>query len=404
MNKRLKIILLLIAIPFFSSFGEGDPTPLSNFYKDFPTSEKIELKYFNTYNLRLRDNCIGAAFADKSVLWLMGDSEKDFGSCFDLKTGKKLGVIAYKGEGFNQFYGLAKAIFMGDSIQLYSSQREIKTFAIKDIIENRPLKERKFSYHLAPKNIRASSMLRLPNGFILTTLVNGRSFDTSIGGTSPAVSDPELDVLRPIMPGIDEGFNKKSVAIFDSHKANSYETIDYSRFCYSTKKEYNILHKHKIEEIRSCYAGSHIGVKGNKIVFVTDSQPILYTFDINKGKVIKEKIYSNIILNYTDKYDGLPRFRTHSIKCNDKYIICIVDGCFNNEDVKKNKYGETAILVYDWDLKPVKKINLDSKNDGPNLHNIKGAFRYFISEDCSTVYMWGESDKGFSLHKANLNL
>lgn len=390
MKIRLQILLLFVAIPLLSSSGEGDPTPLSDFNKDFPTAEKIEFKYFNKYNFQpnVRSR---ASFADESTLWLMVEAEKRIGLCFDLKTGKELGVIAYKGEGLNQFLGLGKVIFEGDSIQLYSSMREIKTFAKKDIIENKPLEKRKFSYRLAPDKMRVGTLHKLPNGSILTTLISrGRTFDSGIGGTYN-----QDDIPRPLVPGVDSEFNKKSVAIFNSHKANSYETIDYDRFCYSTIKEYNVLQKDKIEEIKGVYAYSHIGTKGNKAVFVTRSHPILYTFDLNRGKVIKEKIYSNIILQDTDKNDGRPRFRTHSIKCNDKYIICIVDGYLSKENVKNRIWDDTAILVYDWDLNPVKRINLDSR---------KSAFRYFISEDCSTVYLWEETDKGISLSKADLNL
>lgn len=391
MKKRLQILVLLLAIPLLNSFGEGDSAPLSDFSKDFPVSEKLEFKYFNKYNFK---PYISACFADESVLWLMGETEQNLGVCFDLKTGKELGVIAYKGGGLNQFHGLCKVIFKGDSIQLYSSMREIKTFAKKDIIENKPLEKRKFSYSVSPDKMRACTMHKLPNGSILTTLNEGRTFDCGLGGNAPAVSDEKLDIPRPSMPGMDEEFNKKSVAIFNSHKANSYETIDYSRFCYSTIKEYNVLHEHKIGYIRSCYGLSHIGVKENKALFVLKIRPILYTFDLNKGKVIKEKIYSNIILQDTDKNDGRPRFRTASMKWNDKYIICIIDGYLTKENVK-NKIEDTAILVYDWNLNPIKKIDLGRRKD---------ATKYFVSEDCSAVYLREETDHGVTLSKANLNL
>lgn len=88
------------------------------------------------------------------------------------------------------------------------------------------------------------------------------------------------------------------------------------------------------------------------------------------------------------------RLGNFNMKCNDKYILCCVSGYLSKED-KEAKIVKKAILVFDWDLNPIKKFDLPSSDKNRNT--------YFISEDCKTVYSWKMEEKGLVLSKSDLN-
>ena len=77
---------------------------------------------------------------------------------------------------------------------------------------------------------------------------------------------------------------------------------------------------------------------------------------------------------------------------NKKYLFCIVDGYFSEED-KLNKKRKSAIFVFDWDLNPIKRYNLPDKGR-----------LYPISNDCKHVYEYSKTENGFALSRAALNI
>ncbi len=108
---------------------------------------------------------------DDSILWSVEENEDNFGFCYDLNTGKKLSTIASRGRAANELTELEDFQIIGDSVQLYAYPNMIKTFAKRDIIDNVPMGERKFTVTIAPDSIWVRRMVKLPNGFVLATLM-----------------------------------------------------------------------------------------------------------------------------------------------------------------------------------------------------------------------------------------
>ena len=146
---------------------------------------------------------------DDSILWSVEENEENFGFCYDLNTGKKLSTIASRGRAANELTELEDFQIIGDSVQLYAYPNMIKTFGKRDIIDNVPMGERKFTVTIVPDSIWVRRMVKLPNGFVLATLM-------------PAFSESEKVEMNE--------FNQKSIAIFNNKEAKFYETINYESF------------------------------------------------------------------------------------------------------------------------------------------------------------------------------
>ena len=108
---------------------------------------------------------------DDSILWSVEENEENFGFCYDLNTGKKLSTIASRGRAANELTELEDFQIIGDSVQLYAYPNMIKTFGKRDIIDNVPMGERKFTVTIVPDSIWVRRMVKLPNGFVLATLM-----------------------------------------------------------------------------------------------------------------------------------------------------------------------------------------------------------------------------------------
>lgn len=379
MKKNRLILLLFIMISFFSC-SNADKNQIilnSDISTDFPISSKLDFKRFNKYNLQAAS--IKDCIIEDSTLWITTMLDpNNFGYCFNLNTGKELSVIANRGKAANEFLVMYKAVISGDSIQLYSGINEIKTFAKKDIIENKPMYERNYSYIAPPDTLFTSNQIKLADGSVLATVATDKisySDFTVGGGHNP-----------------DAEFNEESVAVFNNDKVNLYETIKYDSF----NSEGDASEKEKNMALKYSYSASHIGLNDNDMaIFALRSKLILYTFNLNNKKVVKEKRYGKITVGKSWIKDDMDLI-THSIKCSDKYIVCIVSGYLNEKD-KESKILKDAILVFDWALNPIKRFDLEEK-EGIKRNN------YFISEDCNAVYFYEEQEDGITLFKSDLGL
>lgn len=377
MKTKIKLLLLLISVSFFScnSTIKKPATSMSNINMDFPVTEKLEFKPFSEYNIIGNGFCV----IDDSILWYINmDGKADFGSCYDLYTGEKLSTIVSKGRAANELTDLEYFDMVGDSIQFYTyGNRIIKSFAKKDIINNIPMGERKFSLTTTPDSILISRMIKLPNGSVLATI-------------RPSIFEYEQARMNE--------FNQKSIAIFNDKEANSYETIDYESFDIEKAKGMELPAN---DLIKATYAEACIAIKGNDMaVFSVSNQFILYTFDINNGKVVNEKRYTKMQRekvrdeNYISPSAINDRnLAIYNIKNNDEHILCMVGGYLSEEDEKLGLFKE-AIFVFDWDLNPIKKIDLP----------IKESCYYIISNDCKSVYFCENNEDGLILYKADLNI
>ena len=370
MTIKNQFVLLLIGIAFFScNSAKNSITPISNMDTDFPVTEKLEFKPFKKYDILVKGGCV----IDDSVLWHFEKGKLDFGSCYDLNTGEKLSVIASRGKAADELAELEWFNIVGDSVLLYAARNTIKTFAKKDIVNNMPAGERIFSVTTAPDSILVSRMTKLPNGSALAT-------------------------IRPILfydIGKRNEINKKSVVIFNNTEANAYETITYNSFDIEKAKGKQLATN---DLIKYAYAQGSIVVKDNDTaVFSVNHQFILYTFDINNGNVVNEKRYTKIQretgeeASFTTINDR--NLSIGSMKVNDKYILCGVDGYLSEKD-KESGLRKKAIFVFDWNLNPIKKFDLPNRKKG----------YYTISNDCSSVYFCQYNKEGLTLYKADLTI
>lgn len=377
--KKTNLFLFIIGISFFSCTGaEKKPIgTISDIATDFPTTEKLEFKPFNKYNILENGNYM----IDGSILWqFTGNDPNNVGYCYDLNTGEKLSTIASIGNAGNEFIGVSfsNSVMTRDSIHLYAASSyginvmtsnggswTIKTFAKKDITENLPLGERKFSVITSPDSIFATKMVKLPNGSGLVNIIGIRSGDTP----------PETSI------------NNNTIAIFNNKDVKGYQTINYDSF--------GITDFEPNSAIKFTYSLGKIEVKDNNIAaFSMNSNFILQTVNLNNGKVLNEKRYVKIQMkekSSTPKNEM--RIYIDAMRSNDKYIYCVVSGYFTEED-KELKQQQRELFVFDWDLNPIKRFELPNERED----------KLIISYDCSTIYIGKQTEEGLVLTKADLNI
>lgn len=372
MNKKPKFLLFLIGISFFSCNSvKNQIIPISNVDTDFPTSEKLEFKTFNKYDILEK----GGYMIDDSTLWYFSRHDKDnVGFCYNLNTGEKLSTIAMKGKAAHEFidcdYFLSR--IAGDSIHLYTGLRTIKTFAKKDIIENKPMNKRGFSVTTINDSISTHRFIKLPNGYAVVP----------IGGAIDKNSFPEKYDI-----------NNKSIAIINNNEVKGYQTINYDSFDVKVPDSEDFGSK---AVIKYAYLQSSIENRGNDLaVFSVHYQFILYTLDLNHGNVIKEKRYTNMQMGKSFSLTTNDmRMSLSSMKSNDKYIYCLVSGYFSKEDKELEEQLKKALFVFDWDLNPVKRFELPYDENS----------QYTISSDCKSIYIGEYTEEGLILTKADLNI
>lgn len=376
MNKKTKFLLFLIGLSLLSCNSKKDPIiPISNMDTDFPVSEKLDFRPVNKFDVQKN----GDYMIDSSTLWyFLPRGGQDVGYCYDLNTAEKVSIIATIGRAANEFIDVyaPNCKMAGDSIQIFSDARVgIKTFAKRDIIENVPIGERAFSVAKIPAHINLCRAIKLPNGSLLATIWG------YVNGYNPTPEQYEI--------------NSNTVAIIDENEEKGYKTIDYGSFELNMTARELEFHDQEYM-IKNDYAKGDIEIKGNdKAAFSVLYQFILYTLDLNSGKVLKEKRYTNM------QSSGVSHYTTNDLKLrmglmesNDKYIFCPVFGYFSKEDKELN-IVKRALFIFDWDLNPVKRFEL------PNVENC----RYIISTDCRAIYQGIFSDEdGLTLTKADLNI
>lgn len=375
MKTKMQFLLLLISVSFFScnSTVKNPTISMSNIDTDFPITEELEFEPFSKYDI------IGYGFCviEDSILWYINMDGADFGSCYNLHTGEKLSTIASKGRAANELTDLEGFNMVGDSIQFYTyGNRIIKSFAKKDIINNVPMGERQFSLTTIPDSILISRMIKLSNGSVLATL-------------RPSIFEYEQTKMNE--------FNQKTIAIFNDKEANSYETIDYENFDIEKAGDKELSSN---DLVKMAYSDGLVGIRNNDMaVFSVSNQFILYTFDINDGNVVNEKMYTEMqrikrnksFTPFSTKNDK--HMEIHSMKVSDENILCRVSGYLSEED-KKLGLLKDAIFAFDWGLNPIKKFDLPNRENG----------YYCISNDCKSVYFCENNEDGLTLYKADLNI
>lgn len=378
MKKRILSLLLFYStsILFCHSTTKATNPPLSNINTDFPSTQKLDLILFKEYDFLP----YGPHYIEGSILWYFKDNSRDCGSCYDLNTGKKLSVIATKGDAPHELTKLETFAITNDFVLLYPQTHTIKAFAKKDIVNNIPPENRKYTATTIPKDILTYNITMLPNGSILATI------------------EPPL---MKFGKNKREDINKNSVVIINNNNIKSYQTIKYDSF---DIPKIDFMGIKTNDLIKQDYAQGKTATKGNDIaVFSVRNQFILYTLDLNNGKVTNEKRYTKMQISQPDNdMVQLSTFNDMSlnvinIASNDQYIFCHVTGYFNEKN-KQAALLKEMLFVFDWNLKPIKKFELTAFRKEKDGH-------YLISKDCRSVYFCERTKEGrLTLYRANINM
>lgn len=375
MKKISLFTFFVICTAFLSCKGcsESEITSISNIETDFPVSEKLEFNNFNEYDI-VNDNII----IEDSILWSFGEKDpSNFGFCYNLNTKEKISTIIMRGRASYEFIQTPSVRIVGDSVHFTTGLRQltVKTFSKKDILENKLMAERVFSVTHIPNTISTNhNLVKLPNGNIFAKI-------------DPAYTNKLNE---------DYEHNAKSVVVFNDNHINSYDIIDYDSFGIK-----NVQTDKEIKDmIKRTYALGQISVKGSEMAALfVGGQFILYTLDLEKGKILNEKRYSKLQYIKTRHGGGIANdmgLMILSMKSNDKYILCTVAGYFNEEDKKLNK-RRLSLFVFDWNLNPLKRFDLPESSDELTVD-------YIIPIDCNAIYSCYSTDNGLVLSRADLNI
>lgn len=374
MKKKTRIVPLIIALILFScnEFKDKKIISLSDINTDFSVSKKLDFKHFRDYDIVQ----YGVFHVNDTVIWYSEFMGSNIGTCYNLNTGKALSTVGMIGKATYEFTDSPKYYFVDDSVQFYNSsyKHTIKTFSKNDIIKNVPTNHRKYSVVVAPDSISVAQMIKLPNGNVLATII-------------PTVFDHQVNCK----------VNDKSLVVFNDKEAKAYETINYDS--YLNGKEWDSKDAMK-SQIKNSYAYGRFAIKGNDLaVFAVDRQFILYTFDINKGKVLNEKHYTELsIENDTQGVLGAPSekneitYKVMDIKTNDELIVCLVES-----HEKESRTFLNTLYIFDWNLNPIDKLQLPKPDPASRA-------TFTISNDCKAVYLRGFTDEGISVQKADIIL
>ncbi len=368
----MKTLLLLLFTTFLalpSCKEEEDPRLALD--TDFPKSEQIDFKKVNTYNQLFE----GMISIKDSVIWCMtfGASAVELGSCYNINSGEKISTIITKGKANYEIVRDSPVLdFIEDSVQFSTSKTgEIKTFAIKDIVEDKPIGSRDFSITQVPDSIHAYRIHKLPNNTTLATILPKYYYNLS-------EDDSEI--------------NKGSVLVYKNNSAVSYQSIPYDSFNIKDKQIDDINTTYS--KIKLAYTNGKIKSKDNKTaVFTVADQFILYTFDIEGGKVLKEKRYSKFNPKNPELRNDI-YLSINRIETSNNHIVCIVSDRYKPEGSSKSIFRET-VYIFDWDLNPIKRIELPST---------KSDEQYLIDSDCKAIFRIKFSEEGMILHRADLNI
>lgn len=360
-------LALFILICCLSACKSTPPTNITtNINDDFPNTKELNFTHLKDYDILASESIL---FVDDNVLWHFDYGASDeIGSCYNLMNGEKLSTIATRGKARNEFSQFPENIsFTDDSIRFMTYNKDIKSFAKSDIINNKPLSERKMGITSISKNLKhkLSKITTLNDGSIVAMC------DTT--GKNDNLSFVKIN----------------------NGKITNYDIIDLTKPDIKKVIDYNSSF---ISKIILSYKNGGVKVTNDKAVLYTDNNFILNTIDLKNATKIKEKKYGEFVVkeivdgdfSYTTVSND-SKFRILNVSTNKKEIVCIVEGYFTEKDSVDKKTSKN-VFVFNWNLKPINRYSL------PELE--KGSYK--LSLDGKHIYKYRETSSGFSLDKAEV--
>lgn len=332
---------LLLCLFLFASCASTEELAIEfqDLERDFPKSEVLAPEVKGNYELY---DFPRSMIIKDSLIFIQENTPTNFGRCFHIESGKELTTIINKGKANFEMLHVDKLKLWGDSIAAISGNhpRALKIYSINDIL-----------------NVNHNTQRE----FILPDTTAGFSFDmigdNSIVGIS-SIIDKKYDEKYYISNG-------DSVTFFGK---------------VSDKLIQSNLELSNSDKRGACF--SQFTLHNGKVVAMTGSALQLEVIDVKTCKIEKQRFYNRIEL-YIEKSEasvmmqGRTKLTGRAVAANDKHIFVI---CLNVIDSEKEIY-DTSLLVFDWELNPVKKYVINEK-----------LYPFYFSEGCDFLYALQESE------------
>lgn len=351
MKKLLYTFVILISS--CASSVQQDKNRLHDLDTDFPVADTITLNPILKQTFENMSNINNFIVRD-TIMYCFENNDDNFGYCYGINSGVKLSTIINKGKANNEMTSIVTKnnMFIDDSIQFIDTKsRIIKIFSINDIL-TKPMNERVFSTYKLPDEIINTFNFTKYNNIILGTsdyiddTINYKYFTLEngkvslFGNVKKEIFEPEMELNRAIISGV---FN---ITNFTNHN-----------------EKFAVANFHGI---------------------------VLQVIDVNKKIVKYDRYYQKFKIEESDGViKTMPTdYKTISIGCDEKYIYC---------QVRKSARGEIngkIILVFDWELNPIKKYFIRPHALDKN--------RFYISKDSKSLYYLTTEDEKPKLYENKL--
>lgn len=371
-------LLGLLTVACSKQPNQSQTIPLSDINADFPVAEKIEYHPIQKFDIYTS----GGIDIKDSILWLTYIEAPIVGHAYNLYTGEQIAPIAASGRALNEIeYGWEKYEITNDSIFfMFNSVGMVKGFALKDILNNQPMGERKAVIQTVPDSIRISKLDKLPDGSVLISIQSFSHIKTRT-----------------------QGMKEQSFAYYDGKNLTGFQPYPFDRLNLSTNCDDEQLLQ---DVLKLAFTQGNISFKNNnEFAGTVSDQFIVYTFNKEEGKIMHLKQYTTIVYqtdsganSYNYITDNERHISLSSVQTDNQYIVCMGSGYFTQEEAEAKK-AKIALFVFDWNLNPIKRI--DIKKQKQNENNI---MMYKVDLDQRRIYCIESGKEGLSIYEADLNL
>lgn len=342
-------LLALVVLCGCGLFDKKSTLIIHDLNVDFPVTDTIAVntllqtlypEYGMGYNFLIQD----------SAIFMQEQNQIDFGTCYALGNGNVISRLINKGKASNEMGNINNfSFYHKDSIQFVDYMEGIiKIFSIKDIL-------------LKPAGERECSVSRLPAGVYSVDFIkhNGKMLGVGV-------------------------MTEKLYFLYDGNEVHYFGEYDIDLVKFK-----NVKRSERNMKSTSLFFNANIVCHEDKAIIANELGLSLNIIDINAKSVTHERYYSKYLVD-GGSFSSIIDYKTNSVKCDDKNVYCIVQAYNPTSRTPENMF-DNYILVYDWQLNPVKRYYLE---DGDCI--------YSLSEDCKTVYRSVTTDEKKEIYETKL--
>lgn len=354
MKKKLLSILLLLAS---CTSPKQEDLLIHNLDTDFSTADTLFMKYKQTFNFV--SYTYDFAIKD-TILLASGNNNENIGHCYSINNGALITTIINCGNAANETRQGTIIRYHRDSIQFIDQMfKEIKLIAINDIL-TKPMGEREFSRITIPTTIKSFYYKKIDNNVVI---------------------------------GYNDANNKDAkYFIFENNKLTQFGE-------YNKKILVSTVNQELTNDIAAHQYNPKFASYGSKIISADRSGVTLETIDINTKSILNERFYTKITFGeqFKGSYSSDPiDMYTEKVYCTDKEIYCIVKQINKVKSKEEGgRFVDLFILVFDWDLNPIKKYYIGSSTFG--------GYSVCMTEDCKKFYYLAMEEEKQTLFEGIIN-